>query len=556
MVELYQTRSYLSINNAEKGGKIMRVILCDTYEEVSAAAERLVESQIVLKPNCVLGLATGSTPVGMYKKLVEKHKAGELDFSGVVTFNLDEYYPLSADNNQSYHYFMNENLFSHINVKPENIHIPNGEAADCKAECDEYERMIEEAGGIDLQILGIGQNGHIGFNEPDAKLNTRTHVTDLTESTIKANSRFFDSIEDVPRKALTMGIATILKSKKIILLASGANKHNVVAALLQGNLDTEIPASMLNVHPDVTLICDKDAYYSRRIGIDIGGTETKFGVLDDNNKLIYRTEIPTNTESAEALADGIAAKCREIMKEYSITGIGVGTAGLFRGDLVTAVNLPLKDTDLSKLLSDKIGLSVCVSNDANCAALGETLCGAGKNADNLIMVTLGTGIGGGIIIDNKIYRGCGSAGEVGHMSIEKDGKPCGCGKKGCWEKYASAQALVEAAEKAADGNPESILARLKKENGGKLNGKLIAAALRDGCTAARQVIDTYAFYLADGIDSLASIFAPDMFVLSGGITNMGELLLEPVRKQLKTDIPVEISELKNDAGIIGAAMLR
>lgn len=238
----------------------MRVILCDNYEEVSKAATKLVESQINLKPNCVLGLATGSTPVGMYKMLIEKCKDGELDFSKVTTFNLDEYYPISRDNNQSYYYFMNENLFNEINIKKENIHIPNGEARDVEAECEEYEKMIEEAGGIDLQILGIGQNGHIGFNEPDENLNSKTHVTGLTESTIKANSRFFDSIEDVPTKALTMGIATILKSRKIILMACGIEKSDAVAELLTDDIKTDNPATMLKVHPDVVLICDKDAY--------------------------------------------------------------------------------------------------------------------------------------------------------------------------------------------------------------------------------------------------------------------------------------------------------
>ena len=238
----------------------MRVILCDNYEEVSKAATKLVESQINLKPDCVLGLATGSTPVGMYKMLIEKCKDGELDFSKVATFNLDEYYPISRDNNQSYYYFMNENLFNEINIKKENIHIPNGEAKDVEAECEEYEKMIEEAGGIDLQILGIGQNGHIGFNEPDENLNSKTHVTGLTESTIKANSRFFDSIEDVPTKALTMGIATILKSRKIILMACGVEKSDAVAELLTDDIKTDNPATMLKVHPDVVLICDKDAY--------------------------------------------------------------------------------------------------------------------------------------------------------------------------------------------------------------------------------------------------------------------------------------------------------
>lgn len=238
----------------------MRVILCDNYDEVSKAATKLVESQINLKPNSVLGLATGSTPVGMYKRLIEKCKNGELDFSEVTTFNLDEYYPISRNNNQSYYYFMNENLFGEININKENIHIPNGETKDPDSECENYETKIENAGGIDLQILGIGQNGHIGFNEPDENLNSKTHVTELTESTIKANSRFFDSIEDVPTKALTMGIATILKSKKIILMACGSEKSDAIAELLTDDIKTDNPATMLKVHPDVVLICDKEAY--------------------------------------------------------------------------------------------------------------------------------------------------------------------------------------------------------------------------------------------------------------------------------------------------------
>lgn len=238
----------------------MRVILCGSYEEMSEKATRLVGGQIILKPDTVLGLATGSTPVGMYKNLAKKYEEGVLDFSKVKTFNLDEYYPINRDNNQSYYYFMNENLFNHINVKKENIHIPNGEAKDVDAECANYEKMIEEAGGIDIQILGIGQNGHIGFNEPDENLKASTHVTGLTESTIKANSRFFDSIDEVPTKALTMGIATILKSKKIIIMASGAEKSDAVAELLNDDINTKNPATMLKVHPDVVLICDKDAY--------------------------------------------------------------------------------------------------------------------------------------------------------------------------------------------------------------------------------------------------------------------------------------------------------
>lgn len=238
----------------------MRVIVCDTYDELSAAGAKLIESQIMLKPNSVLGLATGSTPIGLYKKLVELNKNGEVDFSKVVTFNLDEYYPISPNNNQSYYYFMNEHLFNHINIDKNNTHIPNGETKTPDEECKNYEKLIEKAGGIDLQLLGIGQNGHIGFNEPDDNLNTSTHVTELTESTINANSRFFNDIAEVPTKALTMGISTILKSKKIILLASGKSKHNVVKELLTDDINTNIPATMLKVHRDVVLICDKEAY--------------------------------------------------------------------------------------------------------------------------------------------------------------------------------------------------------------------------------------------------------------------------------------------------------
>lgn len=169
----------------------MRVIICENYEEMSNEAAKIVAGQIMLKPNCTLGLATGSTPVGMYKKLCEMNKNGEIDFSEVKSFNLDEYYPILAENEQSYHYFMNKNLFNNVNIKEENTHILDGAAKDTVKECTDFENLIEKNGGIDLQILGIGENGHIGFNEPSAKLNTKTHLTLLTESTINANSRFF-----------------------------------------------------------------------------------------------------------------------------------------------------------------------------------------------------------------------------------------------------------------------------------------------------------------------------------------------------------------------------
>lgn len=238
----------------------MRVIVCKDYDEMSAKAAELVASQIILKPDSVLGLATGSTPIGLYERLGEMYKSGKMDFSDITTFNLDEYYPISKSNSQSYYYFMNEHLFSHINVNRERTFIPNGETSDPERECSEYEELIDNKGGIDLQILGIGQNGHIGFNEPDLNLNSKTHLTDLTQNTIDANSRFFDKKEDVPKQALTMGIATILKSRKILLLANGASKHDAVAELLNEEINTNTPATMLKVHPDVVLICDREAY--------------------------------------------------------------------------------------------------------------------------------------------------------------------------------------------------------------------------------------------------------------------------------------------------------
>lgn len=238
----------------------MKVIVCDSYEQISKEAASIMASQIKEKPDSVLGLATGSTPIGMYDKLIEMYKSGELDFKDIKSFNLDEYYPLSADNDQSYHYFMNKQLFSEINVKKENIHILDGLAKDPQKECEDFEKLIEENGGIDLQILGIGQNGHIGFNEPDEKLYANTHLTDLTENTIKANSRFFEKESDVPTKALTMGMGTILKAKKIIILANGKAKHKVVSELVQPMITTNNPATFLNAHADVTLICDKEAY--------------------------------------------------------------------------------------------------------------------------------------------------------------------------------------------------------------------------------------------------------------------------------------------------------
>ena len=238
----------------------MRVIVCENYDELSKEAAKIMASQVHLKPNCVLGLATGSTPVGAYKELINMYKNGEIDFKDVTTFNLDEYFPISRKNDQSYYYFMHENLFDHINVPEERIHVLNGEVSDPEKECADYEKAICDNGGIDLQLLGIGRNGHIAFNEPDENLVSDTHVTALTDDTIDANARFFNDIKDVPTKSLTMGMASIMKARKILILINGAGKHAALKKLLSGKITTSCPATMLNMHSDVVVICDKEAY--------------------------------------------------------------------------------------------------------------------------------------------------------------------------------------------------------------------------------------------------------------------------------------------------------
>lgn len=237
----------------------MRILVCKNYEEMSKKAAQIIASQITLKPNSVLGLATGSTPIGMYKCLAEMYNNNAIDFSEVVTFNLDEYYGLPITNDQSYHYFMNQNLFKDINVKEENIHIPNGMAENIEEECIRYEKSIEEAGRIDIQVLGIGKNAHIGFNEPAESFDSRTHLVDLTESTIEANSRFFDSIDKVPKQAITMGTGSIFKSKKILLLASGEEKAEAIYNTVYGNVTPNVPSSILQFHDDLVIILDEAA---------------------------------------------------------------------------------------------------------------------------------------------------------------------------------------------------------------------------------------------------------------------------------------------------------
>lgn len=229
----------------------MKIIKCKNYEEMSVKAAEIFAQQINEKPDSVLGLATGSTPLGLYAELIKMYNDGKIDFSKCVSLNLDEYSPIAYDNDQSYHYFMNENLFKHVNISESNF--PSED--DPKA----YDALAEELGGIDIQLLGIGENGHIGFNEPGDVLIAPTHMTGLTESTIKANARFFESEDDVPKAAITMGIATIMKAKKVVLMASGAKKRDAVMKILADNIDPQCPATILKAHPDVILICDEEA---------------------------------------------------------------------------------------------------------------------------------------------------------------------------------------------------------------------------------------------------------------------------------------------------------
>ncbi|APC41817.1 glucosamine-6-phosphate deaminase [Clostridium estertheticum] len=237
----------------------MRIIVVDNYEEMSKRAALMITSQVTLKPDSVLGLATGDTPLGMYEELVKLYNKKEVDFKEVRTFNLDEYYGLDPENPQSYYSFMNKNLFDKVDISKNNINMPDGMVKDVNDFCLLYENKIKTLGGIDMQVLGIGGNGHIGFNEPNVNFEAQTHLVNLNEQTIEANSRFFKSIEDVPVKAISMGIKTIMNSKKIILLANGLNKAEAIAKAVNGKINPSIPASILQLHNDVTIIIDKEA---------------------------------------------------------------------------------------------------------------------------------------------------------------------------------------------------------------------------------------------------------------------------------------------------------
>lgn len=228
-------------------------------ERMNAEIAKIFIDTIKEKPNCILGLATGSSPLGVYSLLIEAYKNNEISFKDVKTFNLDEYVGLDETSDQSYRYFMNHNLFDHIDINKGNTHVPSG-TGDFEKSAEEYDAMIEEAGGIDLQILGIGSDGHIAFNEPGTPFGSLTHVAELAQSTIEDNSRFFNSIEEVPTKAVTMGLASIMKAKKIVLIATGENKAEAIQGLLQGLITENLPCSVLRHHPDVTIYVDKAAY--------------------------------------------------------------------------------------------------------------------------------------------------------------------------------------------------------------------------------------------------------------------------------------------------------
>ena len=235
------------------------IVVCDDEADCSRRVAELLANTIVAAPNVTLGLATGGTPVACYRELVRMHREAQLDFSGVVTFNLDEYVGLAPSHPQSFRYFMQQHLFDHVNIPAHQTYVPNGLALDVDEHAGDYEELIESVGGIDLQLLGIGSNGHIAFNEPGSAKDSRTRLVQLTSDTIQANARFFDSIDDVPRQAITMGIGTILEAKRVLLMATGERKAEIVRRAIEGEPDESVPASLLQTHGDVVYVLDSAA---------------------------------------------------------------------------------------------------------------------------------------------------------------------------------------------------------------------------------------------------------------------------------------------------------
>ena len=237
----------------------MKIIRAKDYNDMSRKAANIISAQVILKPDSVLGLATGSSPIGIYEQLIKWYNKGDVDFGGCTTFNLDEYRGLTPDHDQSYHYFMHKNFFDAVNVPAERINLPDGAQLDAERECKRYDAAIKAAGGIDLQLLGMGLNGHIGFNEPDEDFSKGTHCVNLTESTIEANKRFFASADDVPRQAYTMGVQTIMLARRIVLVVSGENKAETVREAFFGPVTPQVPASILQLHTDVSIVADEAA---------------------------------------------------------------------------------------------------------------------------------------------------------------------------------------------------------------------------------------------------------------------------------------------------------
>lgn len=237
----------------------MKIISVKSYEELSRKAAEILAAHIIVQPELVLGLATGDTPAGTYQKLIEKYNEGALDFSHVKTVNLDEYVGLASTHPQSYRYFMEKHLFEYININAENTYLPDGTSDDLDKACTLYNSIIRSLGGIDVQLLGIGRNGHIGFNEPGTAFETKTHVVDLSQDTIRANSRLFERIEDVPKRAITMGIGNIMQAKNILLIVNGEAKADAVVSAFYGPVVPTVPASILQLHPNVTVVADEAA---------------------------------------------------------------------------------------------------------------------------------------------------------------------------------------------------------------------------------------------------------------------------------------------------------
>ncbi len=291
------------------------------------------------------------------------------------------------------------------------------------------------------------------------------------------------------------------------------------------------------------------------LGIDLGGTDIKFGVLL-NGEIIDKEKHPTLKGVSEGeMVDYIADISGKLIKKHNIVKVGLSTAGSIIDGRVSAVNLPFNKTPLASLLEEKLNLPVKMENDASCAAYGDAVLGTGKDFTNTILLSLGTGVGGGIIINKEIYRGKGDAGELGHIIIQKNGAKCGCGQEGCLEKYASVTALCLMAEEGAIKDKASVLYTLYRENGYEMNGKIVFAAIEKNCPVAKNVLECYTSYLAAGIESIIRVFSPDAVILAGGITREGDKLLNPIKEKVKLDTPILISSLYNDAGIVGAALL-